>query len=134
MEFTREEIDSFGIDALEWKSYIHVEIDGVDKWFQPAGRPKREPAVLVAFGGFFVVLSVIGFFWMCWKMTLHSYEFFLEQDVGSRSGQAIIGGCALLLITTLYYVFYPEGQNASDAVALRNRAADGSVQLTGVNT
>ena len=81
--------------------------------------PKKEPPILVAVAGIFVLLSIYGFFWMNWKMVTHSYEYFTELDVNSVSGAGIALGSILLALFMLYYVFYPEGQLARDAVSQR---------------
>ena len=68
--------------------------------------------MLVAVGGFFVVMSIWGFFWMCWKLAKHNYEFFTALDISSPSGAAVACGSALSALAALYYIFYPEGQLA----------------------
>ena len=116
VEFTREEIDSFEIEGLEWKCFIHAQVGGLNKWFQPLRPPRKEHPALVIAAAVFVVLSTAGFLWMCWLMVKNSYEFFGEVDVATPSGAGIAGSSALLAAATLYYILYPEGQLARDAV------------------
>ena len=115
-EFTQEELDGLQVEGLEWKSYIKV---GAELYFQPLRPPRKDPPILVVAIGIFVLLSVYGFFWMLWKWSLHSYEFFAELDVASPVGAAIALASAAFVALTLYYMFYPEGQLARDAVAQR---------------
>ena len=75
--------------------------------------------LVVAIIGIFVVLSIYGFFWALWNMGYSSYEFFSELDVTSPSGAVIALLSAFLVVATLYYVLFPEGQLARDAVAQR---------------
>ena len=117
--FTREELDAFKIEDLDWKSIVTVEMGGETKYFQPNRPPKPDHPVLVAFVGIFVLMSIYGFFWMCWTMAMRSYEFYAEIDVRTPSGAVTTVGSALFGAVVLYYVFYPEGQLAKDAVAQR---------------
>lgn len=80
---------------------------------------KKEPLALVVVAGIFVLLSIIGFSWGNYTMATRSYQFLAELDYHSYSGVATAGGCAALAAITLYYMNYPEGQLASDAVAMR---------------
>ena len=102
--------------GLEWTSFIK---GGVDIFYAPQKPPKRDPPIVVAIIGIFVVLSIYGFFWALWNMGYSSYEFFSELDVTSPSGAVIALLSAFLVVATLYYVLFPEGQLARDAVAQR---------------
>ena len=115
-EYTQEELDSFAIEALDWKSFIRHQDGGLDIFFQPIRPPKKDPPILVVIVGIFILLAIYGFFWALWKMGLHSYEFFSDVDVTSPPGAAIVLFSASLLVFVLYYSFYPEGQLARDAV------------------
>ena len=119
IKFTREELDALEIEGLEWKSVVAVQMGSETKYYAPVRPPRPDHPVLVVFVGIFVLLSIYGFFWMCWKMGLHSYEFFSELDVRSPYGAATTAGGALFFTVALYFCFYPEGQLASDAVAQR---------------
>ena len=130
MEFTQEEIDGFKIGApLEWKSFVKVG-EELPKFYTPLRPPKKDPPVVVVAIGVFVLLSIYGFCWAIWKMVKHNYEFFSEVDVTSPAGAVTASGSAALAAIVLYYVFYPEGQLARDAVqdrgAGRNTFAHGA--------
>lgn len=117
LEFTPEELDSFSIEGLEWKSYIRI--DGTDTYYFPLRPPRKDPPALVVAVGIFILLSVYGFFWSLWKMGFHSYEFFTELDVRSPTGMAWVISTAVFVGYFYYYCFFPEGQLARDAVAQR---------------
>ena len=82
-------------------------------------RVKKEPLALVVVAGIFVLLSIIGFVWANATMATRSAQFLAELDYRSATGATTAGGCAVLAAITLYYINYPEGQLASDAVAMR---------------
>ena len=115
-EFTQAEVDGLQAEGLEWKSYVKV---GAELYFQPARPPRKDPLIVVVLIGIFVLVSVYGFFWTLWKMSLHSYEFFAELDVASPVGAATALASAAFLALALYFIFYPEGQLARDAAAQR---------------
>lgn len=82
---------------------------------------RKDPLALVIFGGVFVVLSVIGFVWANKLMAASSWEYLSSLDLKTIEGGATLGGCVVLAAIALYYINYPEGQLAKEAIEDRGK-------------
>ena len=74
------------------------------------------PALVIA-TGIFVLLSVIGFFWMNKLIAQNSYSYLASLDYSNTWNIATASGCVALFAYIVYMINYPEGELARDAAA-----------------
>jgi hypothetical protein len=72
---------------------------------------------LVIATGIFVLLSVIGFFWMNKLIAQNSYSYLASLDYSNMWNIATASGCVALFAYIVYMINYPEGELARDAAA-----------------
>jgi len=72
---------------------------------------------LVIATGIFVLLSVIGFFWMNKLIAQNSYSYLASLDYSNMWNIATASGCVALFAYIVYMINFPEGELARDAAA-----------------